>query len=371
MPATEIPPQSPASPPRTPQRPDGSDLYDARRWESAYRELHDVPALLVQLQDDLSRSQKREAFWMSVVVHLVLVVLIINSAKLEKYFPHQHLVVGPNDWLRQKELTYLELPPDAQKLAKRPNSNIISDKDRVATSRTPHLDPQELRKILDSSRPGRPGPSGLPEQPQPAAPTPAMAQNAPLQPSDQPAPPRPTTNQDQAARLQSPAPARPSFNTGSLSAGSAIEQAARAAMANRGRGYGGDGGDFGLGQGRQPTQAIGPLDVLSDTMGVDFGPYLARVLHDVKMNWYNMIPEAARAPLMKKGKVSIEFAILKDGRVAGMQLAGTSGDVALDRAAWGGITASNPFPPLPSQFGGQYLSLRFHFFYNPDKADLQ
>ena len=55
-------------------------------------------------------------------------------------------------------------------------------------------------------------------------------------------------------------------------------------------------------------------------MGVDFGPYLARVLHDVKMNWYNLIPEAARAPLMKKGKVSIEFAILKDGRIAGMQL---------------------------------------------------
>ena len=53
-----------------------------------------------------------------------------------------------------------------------------------------------------------------------------------------------------------------------------------------------------------------------------------------------------------------------------MRLAGTSGDVALDRAAWGGITASNPFPPLPGQFGGQYLALRFHFYYNPDRGDL-
>ncbi len=57
-------------------------------------------------------------------------------------------------------------------------------------------------------------------------------------------------------------------------------------------------------------------------MGVDFGPYLQRVLHDVKQNWYTLIPEAARAPLMKKGKVSIEFAILKDGKVAGLQLEG-------------------------------------------------
>jgi outer membrane biosynthesis protein TonB len=112
---------------------------------------------------------------------------------------------------------------------------------------------------------------------------------------------------------------------------------------------------------------FGPLDVLSDTMGVDFGPYLARVLHDVKKNWYNLIPEQARPPIMKKGKTSIAFAILKNGRITGMRLerCGISGDAALDRAAWGGITASDPFPPLPSEFGGQYLSLRLHFYYNP------
>jgi TonB family protein len=108
-------------------------------------------------------------------------------------------------------------------------------------------------------------------------------------------------------------------------------------------------------------------------LSADFGPYLARVLHDVRQNWYNLIPEVARAPLMKKGRVSIDFAIMQDGRVAGMQLTpgGSSGDVALDRAAWGGITASNPFPALPQAFHGQYLALRFHFFYNPDKNDLQ
>ena len=125
------------------------------------------------------------------------------------------------------------------------------------------------------------------------------------------------------ARLQTPPAERPTpnFNTGAMSAGSAIEQAARAAMSNRG-GYGGDNGDYGLGQGKQGGEAIGPMDVLSDTMGVDFGPYLARVLHDVRENWYRIIPESARAPLMKKGKVSIEFAILKNGQVAGLQIVG-------------------------------------------------
>jgi TonB family protein len=298
-----------------------------------------------------------------VVVHLVLVILIWNSPKFEKYFPAHSIEVNPQDALRQKDLTYMELPPDEQKLSKRPSTNIISDKDRMATSRNPHLDPKELRKILESARPGPPGPSG-PPQPQAAAPAPV--QNAPAQ---QPAPQAPQPEPNQMAQLQTPpvTAARPTFNDGPMTAGSAIEQAARAAAANRG-GYGGSNGDYGLGQGRQPTGAIGPLDILSDTMGVDFGPYLARVLHDVKQNWYNLIPESA---MMKKGKVSIEFAILKDGKVAGMQLSGTSGDVALDRAAWGGITASNPFPPLPGEFGGQYLTLRFHFYYNPDKSDLQ
>jgi TonB family protein len=128
--------------------------------------------------------------------------------------------------------------------------------------------------------------------------------------------------------------------------------------------------DYGLGLGTKPTKAMGPIEVLTDTMGVDFKPYLHKVLKDVRKNWYNLIPEEARAPLMKKGKVTIEFAILKDGTVAGMRLVSTSGDVALDRGAWGGITGSNPFPPLPAEFGGQFLGLRFAFDYNPDRSDV-
>ena len=329
--------------------------------------MHDVPALLIQLQDDLSRSRQREAFWISVVVHLAIVILVVNSARLEGLMHRRSVIlVGPQDLMKQKDLTYLELPPDEQKLTKRPDTNRISDKDRIATSKAPQLDRKELKKILDSSRPGPPSP---PAQSQPAAPAPAA--QGPQAPQEQPSP-RPPPDQNQVAHLQTPPAERPtpSFNTGAMSAGSAIEQAARAAASNRG-GYGGDSGDYGLGQGKQGGEAIGPMDVLSDTMGVDFGPYLARVLHDVRENWYRIIPESARAPLMKKGKVSIEFAILKNGQVAGLQIVGTSGDVALDRAAYGGITASKPFPPLPTEFGGQYLALRFHFYYNPDKSDIQ
>jgi TonB family protein len=145
---------------------------------------------------------------------------------------------------------------------------------------------------------------------------------------------------------------------GSMTVGSAVEQAAQAATASRAAGVGGQEFDF-----DQP----GRLEILSDTQGVDFGPYLQNLLQHVKENWYKLIPESAA---VKKGKLAIEFAITKDGQVAGMSLVTTSGDVALDRAAWGGITDSNPFPALPGEFNGQYLALRFHFYYNPDKSDV-
>ncbi len=119
------------------------------------------------------------------------------------------------------------------------------------------------------------------------------------------------------------------------------------------------------------TSSASPnLEVLSDTQGVDFGPYLKRVSDAVRRNWYTLVPEEARAPELKRGKVVIEFAILPHGKVAGMKVAASSGDVLLDRAAWGGITASNPFAPLPEEFHGPFVALRFRFFYNPQKAGL-
>jgi len=344
-------------------------LYDARYWESAYREIDEAPTLVIQLQDDLAHSRRRESFWISVVVHLLVVLLIVNSSRIAGLIPRQTAVLNANALPKDKDLTYLELPPDQQRPpAKPPETNIISDKNRVATSKAPQIDRKELKKILDSSRPGAPGAGGAPQQ----APAPTEAQATPApQPQQQAAPPPPPPDQNLNARLHTPALSpKDAFSTGSTYVGSATEQAARAVASARGGAGGGQNGDFGLGLGKQGA-AYGALDVLSDTMGVDFGPYLQRVLHDVKMNWYNLIPESAKAPIMKKGNVGIEFAILKDGSVAGMKLVYSSGDVALDRGAWGGITASNPFPPLPTEFGGQYLALRFKFLYNPDKSELQ
>lgn len=115
----------------------------------------------------------------------------------------------------------------------------------------------------------------------------------------------------------------------------------------------------------QATLRMDPYEITTDTQGVDFGPYMQRVVRDVTQNWNNLIPLAAVPPLLKKGKVCIEFAITKNGQIAGLRYVSGSGDLAFDRAAYGGIAASSPFQPLPTGFYGQYLGLRFTFFYNP------
>ncbi len=110
------------------------------------------------------------------------------------------------------------------------------------------------------------------------------------------------------------------------------------------------------------SKGQGGLEVLTDTMGVDFSPYLNKeVLPRVKQNWYALIPESAS---WKKGRVVLEFFILKDGSVAGLKVVGSTGDLAMDRPAYGSITGSNPFPPLSKEFPGKSLGLRFSYYYN-------
>lgn len=366
MPITQIPFQDPVAPEKP--QPEQLGLYDQQDWETAYRDLDSrVPHLLIQLQDDLERSRWREAIWISIIVHLVLAIGLWNLNLIEKSLGWHTVVVVPMDASKDKNVTFLALPPDLQKVPRRPNTNIAGDKDRIAMSRHPELDPKELRKTLPSPPAGAPGMMA----PRASRASPPVAQNQQppaAQPQQSQPQPRPQFQSDQQAQLQTPAHPTNSFSkyAEGMTPGQAIQQAAQGAAANR-AGAAGQEGDFGLGTGAHGRQ-LGALDILSDTQGVDFGPYLQRILQDVRENWYHLIPESAE---MKKGKLAIEFAITKDGKVADMRLIASSGDVALDRPAWGSITASNPFPPLPSEFTGPFLALRFRFYYNPDKGELQ
>lgn len=377
MPVTQIPSRDPLTPSAEPA--EQRDLFEAQHWETAYRSFNpdDVPHLLIQLQDDLSRARKREALWLSVILHFLVIILLWNSEKLMMLLPHHPMKLELRADDRSKDATFLELPPDEQKLTRRPDAKVTSDKDRVATSKAPQVNRDDLKKILQSAHPGHPG--ARIQQP-PAQGQPPQNQAAQNPPQQQPAPqdtqqaPPPVQQQpDQTAQLRTPPqPAKPAPNfNAAMTAGTAIEQATQAAAASRGHYGSGDAGDYGQSRGRGGAKALDQAEILTDTMGVDFGPYLTRVVQIVRQNWYNAMPPSVYAPIFKQGKVSLEFVILKNGQFDQLVLHTPSGDVALDRAALASIKASDPFPPLPKEFPGKLLGLRFHYFYNLEIGDVK
>jgi TonB family protein len=116
----------------------------------------------------------------------------------------------------------------------------------------------------------------------------------------------------------------------------------------------------------QQHTRFGNIDLLTDTQGVDFGPYLHDFYSKVQASWYALLPPAAYT---KHGKLAIEFAISNDGSIGAMRLVAMSGDESLDHAAWESIKAAAPFPSFPAEFKGDQLVLRCLFLYNPLPED--
>src|SRR5271165_4997871 len=233
-----------------------------------------VPHILIQLEDDLERAHMREAFWISVAVHLFAVIFLAMSPKIFGYKAIQ--LANPSDLMRDKQLTYLDLPPDAQTPPPkvRPDAK-LSDKNRIAESRHPTVDQKTLEELRKAGPPQPPGQQVPPSQ---------QAQNAqqgiqaPPQQQAQNMPPV----QDPKLALPQQNDQKPAIDFRALNQtpGQAISQAARGAGPSRSAGSfggGGAGGEYGSGRGGSARTA-GNLEILSDTQGVDFGPYLSRVL---------------------------------------------------------------------------------------------
>lgn len=149
---------------------------------------------------------------------------------------------------------------------------------------------------------------------------------------------------------------------------SSVEETVRAVVRSGGGGHG-------LTVGDAPSEAANPFDqnaaprrnsssmeLLSDPKGVDFRPYMIRVLATVKRNWQAVLPVSVRLGL--QGRTTIQFSIDRSGRVPKLVIAMPSGAEALDRAAVAGISASYPFPPLPAEFAGNEIRLQLVFSYN-------
>ena len=332
MPSLETPPNS--APPNQPVK--------VRTGRYGELDEHELIHLLDSLDDERSKARFRESIYISIIIYLGIVWFLFYGPRV---LFHQPRLISPVDVLkeREKQLTFLDTPKDLSRLT--PKSKAIPEKSRVQ-----QLDQKTLQRLQEMRRPEPPAP-------QPAQPAPAQA--SPTPPTPQPPPPAPQPTQQALIEAPKPAPpTRPNFGNPNQSPGDAIRKAAQDAAQNRGS------GDYspGAGSGRQGMGT--GVDILSDTQGVDFGPYIRRILGDIRRTWIPLIPEEARPPLNKQGETLIRFTILPDGRIAAMNLDGSSQDTAIDRACWGGITGVGQFPPLPANFKGPNLELRIDFYTN-------
>jgi TonB family protein len=117
-----------------------------------------------------------------------------------------------------------------------------------------------------------------------------------------------------------------------------------------------------------PLNQIPGVEVLSDTLGVDFGPYVRSLIGTIKKNWIPLIPAEARPGGSMHGETLIRLSISPDGKIKAMHVDRSSGHVNIDRAAWGAITAAGQFPPPPTGFKGSSFDLRMNFVTNQRAA---
>ena len=322
------------------------------------------PHLLLELETERTVSRRKETFLLSVIAHLLIVLLVVTQPDLFRRALEEVGVSQP----RPQDVTMLYQPPDLPEVETPPDTPVLSDSDRRAQPGVeepppleyrppvpPPLPPGFLERELEERAMGELPEIGLPEFPE-AAPEvddaqPDEGQRAALEPVQPPETAPPPTE----AKLTLLQIVPPSRGTDAILKGMAKERAS-------GRGGQSFQGGFPSTGPQNPNLYIPGPQILSDTMGVNFHPYLLRMLALVRRNWYAVIPEIAR--LGRQGRVVVQFSILRDGSVPDLILSEGSGTRSLDSAALVSIRLSNPFPALPQEFPGEDIRMQFTYLYN-------
>ena len=349
MPTLETPP-NPAPPPPS-QQEENHSSGKVRAGRFGELDHSDLVHLLESLDDERSKARFRESIYISFFFWATVVLLIIFAPRV---FPRTPEFIVPTGESKDQKLTSLTVPPEVQRAINNPPK--LKPMPKQPSSSGPSAPAPQAAPPAPAQQPAPQQPQVQPRQSPQAAAPPPVVQQSPLQQ------PQPTqTAQLPSAPAPSTTPTRPNFGNPNTSARDMVQQATRAPHGGGGvtigGGSGGPAGHSGLGTG---------VDILSDTEGVDFNPYLQKIMREIYETWLPLIPEEARPPLNKQGETQIRFIILPDGRIGGMTLEGSTHDDAINKSCWGSITGVGQFPPLPNQFHGPKLELRVHYLVNKE-----
>lgn len=291
----------------------------------------------------------------SFMFHALVILFVLSLPKL---FP-PHVLTQKEIDLANSQMLWL--PPESA-YAPRP-------KVQPAPGPQPPVVRVNPKTLKDVAPPLPPAPKPEPARPRaelPDAPAPKIAQVQPDPPPVAPKAetPKPTLKLD-SVDMPTPHGNLKLPNTSNSPVNQAVRDLAETPSANSRAIAGG-----GRVSGRSASgangggQAYGGLEMLTPDQGVDFNSYLQRVYVTVKRNWFAIMPESVE--LGERGIVVLTFKIMRNGSVPTDEpmINRNSGKEPLDRAAYSSIRASNPFEPLPAQFNGPYIELRYTYLYN-------
>jgi outer membrane biosynthesis protein TonB len=301
---------------------------------------HELLEMISELEDERRWARLREGVLWAILAHVALLLALFL---LPRYIVMPK-VVDKTAKVDKDEFTYMDTPRIRPKVVIKP------------MTKAPVIDKQTLEDMRKESA----------ERAAVTPPPPEETKPAEQPPVQQPTQPIPPVQQSQVeAPRPAAVPARPNFAMNSANPADALREAMRNAARSHGSGETDTMNSRGLAM--HPGAGSGGVQVLSDTQGVDFSNWLQRWHWETEHTWDPLIPDEVNPPISKAGQLVIRFKVLPNGRImdGSMRLEGSSGDVALDRAAWGALTGSN-YPPLPHDFHGPFLELRAWFLYNMD-----
>jgi outer membrane biosynthesis protein TonB len=103
-------------------------------------------------------------------------------------------------------------------------------------------------------------------------------------------------------------------------------------------------------------------DIQFDAMGVDFGPWLRRFKAQVERNW--LLPQVATIG-MRERSVVIQFAVLRNGTIVGLEVVQPADLEPLTNAALNALKLSNPTAVLPAEYPIDRVLITVTFRYLP------
>ena len=252
----------------------------------------------------------------------------------------------------------LALPPAQMvQLVDLPGGGTGGDADMKPIRETPQPQPKKPEP------PPEPPKAEKPPEPQPANPSPPQPKAPPAEPEmvlpspkvkeppkKEPAKreekkPAPAERQLAEKKREVPSPVRPTPGPPRQPAPPAKPQTERPDRGGR------VGPGIGPGSGLALGTGGGTLSL--DTANFPFTYYLRQVTNRIEENWLR--------PQENLGRVIVYFRIKRDGTIVEPQVHESSHNQSVDLLAAGAIKRSEPFPPLPIEFGGDYLGIYLCF----------